>query len=119
MDAMGCQTAVAHQIIEQKADYMLSLKGNQGNLHKEVKLFFESDNTCPEIGHESNDVGHGRIETRTIRASSDIKWLKEEHPKWSRLQSIVAVTARRECNNKVSEETRYFISSLDATNPKE
>jgi len=39
MDAMGCQTAVAKQIIEQKADYMLSLKGNQGNLHKDVKLF--------------------------------------------------------------------------------
>jgi len=118
MDAMGCQTAVATQIIEQKADYMLSLKGNQGNLHKDVKLFFESENTCPAVGYESYDVGHGRIETRTVRASSDIEWLKEQHPKWARLKSIIAVTAKRECNDKITEETRYFISSLDATNPK-
>lgn len=118
MDAMGCQTAVVDQIIEQDADYMLSLKGNQGNLHKDVKLFFETESTCPEVGHESYDVGHGRIETRTVRASSDIDWLKEQHPKWTALKSIIAVTAKRECNNKITEETRYFISSLDATAPK-
>ena len=118
MDAMGCQTAVATQIIEQKADYMLSLKGNQGNLHKDVKLVFESENTCPAVGYESYDVGHGRIETRTVRASSDIEWLKKQHPKWAGLKSIVAVTAKREYNDKITEETRYFISSLDATNPK-
>jgi len=34
------------------------------------------------------------------------------------LRSIVAITAERECNGKVSQETRYFISSLDAENPK-
>lgn len=118
MDAMGCQTAVENQIIEQKGDYLLSLKGNQGNLHKDVKLFFESENTCPAVGYESYDVGHGRVETRTVYASSDIEWLKELHPKWIGLTSIVAVMARRECNDKITEETRYFISSLDATEPK-
>jgi len=118
MDAMGCQTAVATQIIEQNADYMLSLKGNQGNLHKDVKLFFESENTCPAAGHESYGVGHGRIETRTVRTSSDIERLKEQHPKWAGLKSIIAVTAKRECSNKITEETRYFISSLDSTHPK-
>jgi predicted transposase YbfD/YdcC len=118
MDAMGCQTSVVDQIIEQNADYMLSLKGNQGNLHKDVKLFFETESTCPEVGHESYDAGHGRIETRTVRASSDIDWLKEQHPKWTALKSIIAVTAKRECNDKITEETRYFISSLDATTPK-
>jgi len=118
MDAMGCQTAVVDQIIEQNADYMLSLKGNQGNLHKDVKLFFETESTCPEIGHESYDVGHGRTEKRTIRASSDIDWLKEQHSKWTALKSIVAVTSQREYKEKITEETRYFISSLDATNPK-
>jgi predicted transposase YbfD/YdcC len=118
MDAMGCQTAVAKQIIELKADYMLSLKGNQGNLHKDVRLFFESSTTCPEIGHESYDGGHGRIETRTIRVSSNINWLKERHPKWTRLTSIIAITAKREIKDKTSEETRYFISSLAADNPK-
>lgn len=72
MDAMGCQTKVAKQILDQGGDYMLSLKGNQGNLHKDVKLFFEAESTCPAVGHESYDGGHGRIETRTVRASSGI-----------------------------------------------
>ena len=96
MDAMGCQKKIARQIIEQKADYMLSLKGNQGNLHKDIKLFFESKNTCPEVGHESYDGGHGRIETRIVYASSNIKWLKELHPEWTGIKSIVAVKAKRE-----------------------
>ncbi len=115
---MGCQTAVAQHMIEQKADGVLSLKGHQGTLHNDVKLFFESENTCPTVGYESFDGEHGRYEKRTVRASSDIEWLKKAHPKWEKLTSIVAVTAKRECKGKVTEETRYFISSLDATDPK-
>ena len=69
IDAMGRQTKVAAKIIAQGADYMLSLKGNKGKLHKDVKQFFESENTCPAAGYESYDGCHGRIETRTVRAS--------------------------------------------------
>lgn len=118
MDAMGCQTKVAEQIVNQGADYLLSLKGNQGNLHQDVKLFFESENTRPAVGHESYDGGHGRIETRTVRASAEIDWLKERHPQWVDLKSIVAVTAQREERDKTTQETRYFISSMDACDPK-
>lgn len=118
LDAMGCQTAIAQQIVDQEADYLLSLKGNQGTLHQDVKLFFESANTCPLVGHTSYDGGHGRIETRIVRATSDIKWLKKDHPHWPKLTSIIAVTAIRECKDKTTEETRYFISSMDASNPE-
>ena len=118
LDAMGCQTKVAEEIINSKADYMLSLKGNQGSLHDDVTCFFESKHTSPSVGFTSNDGGHGRIEQRSVKASSDIEWLKKRHPHWQGLRSIVAVTALRECNNgNTSEETRYFISSLDATDP--
>lgn len=118
LDAMGCQTAIAQQIVDQEADYLLSLKGNQGTLHQDVKLFFESANTCPLVGHTSYDGGHGRIETRIVRATSDIKWLKKDHSHWPKLTSIIAVTAIRECKDKTTEETRYFISSMDASNPE-
>lgn len=118
IDAIGCQTEIAQQIVDQKADYLLSLKGNQGTLHEDVKLFFESSATCPAVGHESHDSGHGRFETRTIRATSDIGWLRKLHPHWPELTSIIAVTALRECKGKTTEETRYFISSMDATDPK-
>lgn len=118
LDAMGCQTAIAKQIVDKKADYLLSLKGNQGTLHQDVKLFFESANTCPPVGHTQYDGGHGRIETRIVRATSNIDWLKKDHPHWAKLTSIIAVTAIRECKDKTTEETRYFISSIDATNPE-
>lgn len=117
IDAMGCQTAIAQQIVDQGADYLLSLKGNQGTLHQDVKLFFESANTCPPVGHTRYDGGHGRIETRIVRATSNIQWLKKDHSHWPKLTSIIAVTAIRECKDKTTEETRYFISSMDAANP--
>ena len=118
MDAMGCQTKIAQQIIDKKGNYLLSLKGNQGTLHDDVKLYFDSQQTCPEVGHEHYDGGHGRFEKRTVFATSDIDWLKNSHPQWAGLTSIIAVTAERETKKKTSCETRYFISSLDATDPK-
>src|SRR5436305_3923851 len=39
IDAMGCQRDIAQQIIDQKADYVLALKGNQGSLRDDVELF--------------------------------------------------------------------------------
>jgi len=46
IDAMGTQKAIAASIIDQKADYILALKGNQGNLHKAVKQWFEQARTA-------------------------------------------------------------------------
>ena len=117
MDAMGCQTKIATQIIQQGADYVLSLKGNQGELHDDVTTFFNSS-LAPAIGNISYDGEHGRIETRTVRATADIQWLQERHSQWAGLNSIIAITAKRELKNKTEEETRYFISSLDAGDPK-
>ena len=39
-DAMGCQTQIAQQIVDD-ADYVLALKANQGQLHEDVKLLFD------------------------------------------------------------------------------
>jgi predicted transposase YbfD/YdcC len=118
MDAMGCQTAIAEDIIDRKADYMLSLKGNQGNLHDDVKTFFESSPDSSLLTSQTIDGDHGRIETRKVRATLDIDWLCERNSSWKSLKSIVAVTSTREIKGQSTEETRYFISSLDATDPK-
>ena len=40
IDAMGCQTAIAKQIIRQGADYVLSLKENQPTLYRAVEAIF-------------------------------------------------------------------------------
>lgn len=115
IDAMGCQKKIAQQIVQQAGDYVLSLKGNQGKLHEDVATYFTSP-LSPEAAIVTVDGGHGRVETRAIRVTGEIAWLKERHD-WVGLKSILAVTATRESNNKVTEETRYFISSLDANNP--
>jgi len=115
MDAMGTQRKIAQQIIEQKADYLLCLKGNQSSLHKDVALWFESNTRKLDNYFDSLDCDHGRIENRSVIATSDIDWLKNRH-EWIGLKTIVAVTSTREIKSSgdILQETRYFISSIDA-----
>jgi predicted transposase YbfD/YdcC len=115
IDAMGTQKEIAAAIVAKEADYILALKGNQGSLHDDVRLFFadaELAATCASF--ETLDFGHGRIDERQCRVLSDIDWLKERHPDWSGLSSIAAVTTRRtdKKSGKTSTETRFFISCL-------
>lgn len=115
VDAMGCQKRIAQRIIQQGGDYVLSLKGNQGNLPEDVATYFTSQ-LSPEAAMVTVDGGHGRIETRAVCVTDEIAGLKER-PAWAGLQSIIAVTAARESINKITGEIRYFISSLSANNP--
>ncbi len=94
IDAMGCQKKIAKQIIDQGGDYVLSLKGNHGTLHEDVKAYFTSA-LSPEIATKTVNGEHGRIETRSVRVTDEIEWLKKEHS-WSGLKSIIAVTAAQE-----------------------
>ncbi len=69
LDAMGTQRNIAAQIIEQKGNYILALKGNQGNLRKEVVAFFEQAQLKNWEGidysySEKTEAGHHRIEHR-------------------------------------------------------
>ncbi|MEM1308137.1 MAG: ISAs1 family transposase [Cyanobacteria bacterium P01_H01_bin.153] len=69
IDAIGTQTAIAQQIVEQGADYILPLKGNQGNLHQDVEQLFDwaiqtQFRDIPHEYHQTIDKGHGRLEIR-------------------------------------------------------
>lgn len=121
IDAMGTQKAIAEKIIEKGADYMLALKGNQGNLHADIKEFFTDSELIKScLTHQTTDGGHGRIEERKILTTSDIEWLKNRHPDWKNLTSIAAITAKTTSKKtgSISAETRFYISSLPA-NPVE
>ena len=119
VDAMGCQKEIVREIREQQADYVISLKGNQGNLHQEVKQYFEWTTQCPSQAVqmdvcETVEKGHGRIETRRCQVTEDINWLVQKED-WVGLKSIVMVEAEREViGQPASSERRYFISSLAA-----
>jgi predicted transposase YbfD/YdcC len=116
IDAMGCQTAIAQQIVDQHGDYVLSLKGNQGSLHDDVALFFqEIRRNCPENVHpsihETTDGDHGRVEVRRHWSVDDIDWLIQRH-RWPGLTSIGMVESERHIGSEITTETRYFLSSL-------
>jgi len=119
IDAMGCQKEIAAKIIEQGADYLLALKGNQGSLRDDVELFFTEQKErgfadAAMSRHETLEKSHGRIETRTYSAISATGWLTKRHG-FVDLKSIVMVESLREIiGGKTEQETRYYISSLAA-----
>jgi predicted transposase YbfD/YdcC len=116
IDAAGCQKAIAQQIVVQGGDYVLSLKGNQGTLNEDVRLFLETEAGKPESKaiedvYQESDAAHGRIETRRCIVSSQIEWLTQK-PEWAGLKTIVMIEEAREMKDKTSIERRFFISSL-------
>ena len=110
-DAMRCQRQVAQQVVERGSGYALALKGNQGALRDDVKLFLEDPDT-PVARSTQAGKGHGRIEKRTASASADIAWLQERHD-WPGLRAVGKVTATRRKDGEESRETRYYLLSRD------
>ncbi|MBS0349794.1 MAG: ISAs1 family transposase [Proteobacteria bacterium] len=65
IDAMGCPKAIAEKIIDKKADYVLSLKGNPGQLHADIQLYFQETNHLASCEYfETHGKGHGRISAK-------------------------------------------------------
>jgi len=117
IDAMGCQKKIAAQIVDNDADYVLALKGNQGSLNDDVVLFFldAAENNFKDIDfdyHETVDGGHGRVEIRRYWAVSDIDWLDQKQD-WKGLRTIGMVESERHIDEKVSVEKRFFIASIN------
>jgi len=119
IDAMGCQTAIAQQILDQQADYVLALKGNQGTLEAEVIDCFTTAvaQDFAEVVHQQAQTlekGHGRIERRTATVITDVPtlaWLQAAH-QWPGLQAIGRIDAERHLPGKaITHETRYYLLS--------
>src|SRR4051812_35587145 len=116
IDAMGCQREIAKKIIDQKAEYVLALKGNQGSLREDVEVFAAEQKARnfadTKISQDTTiDGDHGRIETRTTTVIHDIEWLRERHD-WPGLNAVVVVESSREVAGKTEQETRFYITSL-------
>lgn len=118
IDAIGCQTAIARQIVDGGGDYILAVKDNQPTLHRKVQVELQDmlrDGGAGMQHHQTVDGGHGRIETRDVWAVEDLEWLGQQAADWAGLRSVVLVQARRELSDgKTSTEHRYYISSLPA-----
>ena len=111
IDAMGTQKAIAGQIIDQQADYVLALKENQPTLLEEVKHAFD---TMPlGFSAEKVDADHGRVEQRKCEVIQDLRFV-DEAANWPALNSVVRLTSTRtrKTDGQQSTQVRYFISSL-------
>lgn len=110
IDAMGCQKAIARQVRDQGADYVLAVKGNQQNLAKAVEFQWRRGRAnVTRSKLQTRDKDHGRTERRTYTALVAPAVVRRH---WPDAQSVVRVC--RECtqDGKKTKEVRDFISSL-------
>jgi len=122
LDAMGCQEDTVKQICDAEADYIIALKGNQGELHSVVKDSFDMlDKGAialqPMIAKDEIDASHGRIDQREIQILSTKKLGNMIDSRWRNLNSIARVTYTSEINGQSNTEQRFYISSLAANKP--
>jgi predicted transposase YbfD/YdcC len=122
IDAMGCQTAIAGQIVDQGADYVLALKDNQRSTHERVQAAFADArraagtalplaDVVPIVTH---DRAHGRAETRRCLAIGDPQYLAYVDPdrRWPGLRSVVLIESTRRVGDATTTEHRYYLASL-------
>ena len=122
IDAIGCQKSIAKHIINKKADYLLAVKDNHPELADNIKQLFNHAESSgqKETIHDRyvhHDAGHGRIETRAVSTITDMSLLPRAE-EWTNLRCVCRVDSTRELDDKITKNTRYYISSLDG-NAKE
>jgi len=124
IDAMGTQVPIAKQIVDAGADYILALKGNQGNSHKEVidhfdfaLRHFDLEKTKGWSVSQETEKAHGRHTTRTVLSTTNLISLDQEtRTRWAGLKSLVVVetdTTIVATGKKRKRERRYYLSSIN------
>ena len=114
IDAMGAQKAIAAQVVEGEADYVLALKGNQGAVHQAVIDHIDERLDGDLAGAQelvTAENGHGRAEVRTylqLPAPEGLPGFRQ----WKGLRSIGLVTSCCLRDGKEAIEVRYYLSSL-------
>lgn len=116
IDAMGCQVEIAKKIVDHKADYLLALKGNQSTLEADVLDYFRTAPADELATTTTVEKGHGRIETRTYLASSNVGWIASDRrypgaPRFPHIATLVQVHAVIEHAGKSTSETRTYLAS--------
>ena len=115
IDAMGCQTEIAQDIVDADADYCLAVKGNQPTLHQGIVDFFndhmEDDFARTRVRrYQTEEKGHGRQESRYYFVCPVPKNLPDRS-RWAGLKAIGIVISNTRRNGKDCGEVRYYILS--------
>ena len=118
IDAMGTQKAIATEICNADAGYVLALKGNHEKVHEEVRDFLLDARGRGFAGvahdfHETVEKDHGRIETRRYWITGEIDWF-EDRGKWEGLRSVGMVERIREIGGEATREVAFHLCSIAA-----
>lgn len=116
-DAMNCQVETAGIIVENKGDYLLSVKDNQKNLCSDISEFVEDKNLRAKMERSTTtERGHGRKEVRTAYSiplsSLDSAW-KIGGRQWPNLKSFGAIHTKFTVGEKTGDNWHYYISSRE------
>jgi predicted transposase YbfD/YdcC len=116
IDAMGCQQEIARTIVAGGGEYILALKENQPQLYQDVVELFAGLGGIDPLPHntaQTVDKRHGRIETRqcTVISDPDAMAFLKNGKDWVGLRAAVRIQSKRQRNETVTENTRYFIAS--------
>ncbi len=114
MDALHTQRDSAKLLHEAGAHAVMALKGNQPTLFDNVQTFL-GDPLVPVLEHKETDAGHGRVESRVARVSTDIAWLAAHQ--WSGLAAIGRVDRIRICKRTgaTTAECQLYLLGHDYT----
>lgn len=110
-DALMTQKEIAATVIEQKGDYMMALKGNQGCLYEDVQLYFNSVQERMSCAR-SVEKNRGRVETRTC-TMAPADWV-ENKDSWIGLKNLFKIDSEIYYEGKITKETRYYMTSVEA-----
>jgi len=115
IDAMGCQTEIARQIVAGGADYVLAVKGNQPTLQQGIKEFFnehiENDFAHTKVRrYQTEEKGHGRKEERYYSICPVPEDLPDRD-RWTKLKAIGMAVTSTQRNGQECNEIRYYILS--------
>ena len=117
-DALNTQTKNIEAVIEGKGDYVVPVKGNQGNFYQDLKDYFNDKELECIIAGKSNSAyyshmekSHSSIIKYEYFQTTNVDWYFDKDS-WKSLHSIGLVKKTIQKKDEVIIEKRYYISSL-------
>ena len=117
-DALNTQKENVKAVIDSHGDYVVPIKGNQGNFLNDLELYFD-DKKLETImaGNtnsaylKTNEKSHSSIITYEYFQTTDVSWYFDKD-KWEKLRTIGMVKKTIVKHDETIVECRYYISSL-------
>jgi predicted transposase YbfD/YdcC len=109
IDSLGCQTEIIELIIKNKSDYLIQVKGNQGNLHEDIK-YYCAENQAKTACAAEVEKDNGRVCERECRVYTHVDWLNDRNEGF-KIKSFMHTIRTRYDGGKITRQEAYHISS--------